>query len=41
LRGDIIEMVAVVMRQDDQVHRWQISDLASRLDLAPRPDAVT
>jgi hypothetical protein len=29
------------MRQDDQIYRWQVGDLASGLDLAPGPDAVT
>ena len=41
LGGDVIEMIAVVVRQDDQIYRWQVSDLASRLDLASGPNAVT
>jgi hypothetical protein len=34
-------MITVVMRQDDQIYRWQVSDLARWLDLAPRPYAMT
>ncbi len=34
-------MIAVVMRQDDQIYRRQVGDLASWLDLAPGPYAVT
>jgi hypothetical protein len=34
-------MIAVIMRQDDQIYLWQVSDLASWLDLAPGPDAMT
>jgi hypothetical protein len=41
LRGDVIEMISVVTRQDDQIDRWQVGDLASRLDLAPGPYAMT
>jgi len=41
LRGDVIEMIAVVVRQDDQIYRWQVGDLASRLDLPPGPYAMT
>ena len=40
LRGDIIEMIAVVMRQHDHIDRWQIRDLTRRLDLTPCPYAV-
>src|SRR5258707_8050588 len=41
LGGDVIEMIAVVVRQDDQIYRWQVGDLARRLHLAPGPDAMT
>jgi hypothetical protein len=34
-------MIAVVMRQYDHIDRWQVSDLASGLDFAPGPDAMT
>src|SRR6201986_2884100 len=34
-------MIAVVVRQNDQIDRWQVSDLTSRLGFAPRPDAMT
>ena len=34
-------MVAVIVRQDDKIYRWQVSDLASGLDLAAGPDAMT
>ena len=34
-------MIAVVVRQDDQVYRWQVCDLTCRFDLAPGPDAMT
>src|SRR6476620_10853593 len=34
-------MIAVVVRQDDQIYRWQVGDLARRLHLAPGPDPVT
>ena len=34
-------MIAVVVRQDDQIYRWQVGDLASWLDLAPGPYAMT
>jgi hypothetical protein len=27
-------------RQHDQIYRWQVGDLASRLNLAPGPDAM-
>jgi hypothetical protein len=40
LCGNVIEMIAVVVRQDDQIYRWQVGDLASRLDLAPGPYAM-
>ena len=41
LGGDVIEMIAVVVRQDDQIYRWQVAYLARRLDLAPGPYAMT
>ena len=34
-------MISVVMRQDDQIDRWQVGDLARRLHFAPGPDAMT
>jgi hypothetical protein len=40
LRGDVIEMIAVVVRQDDQINRRQVSDLARWLHLAPGPYAM-
>ena len=30
LGGDVIEMIAVIVRQNDQIYRWQVGDLARR-----------
>ena len=40
-RRDVIEVIAVIMRQYDQIDRRQVSDLAGGFDLAPGPHAVT
>src|SRR5580693_4777840 len=38
--GDVVEMVAVVVRQDDQIDGRKVSDLAGRLDFAAGPYTV-
>ena len=38
---DVVEVIAVIVREHDQIQRWQIRDLTGRLDLAPCIDPVT
>src|SRR6266849_380589 len=40
-RCGVIEVIAMVMRHQDQIDRRQVGDLARWLDLAPSPDTVT